>query len=166
MHQCSKHQLQITKPLTFFTPLIILETIRHHGRPIETGSSKQPLHLGSRLMSTTNAFMNLTVGCRYRWFSPPTLHLISWNKVHNHAKFTYINKFHKFCWIFECRNSMCKNWGNSQAGWPTYPVWSLVSIFCQCVSNHKTKPIQLDCTQDSYPKIERLESRIDGPTCK
>ena len=51
-------------------------------------------------------------------------------------------------------------------GQPAYPVRSLVSIFCQCVSNHKTKPIQLDFTQDSYPKIERLESRIDGPTCR
>ena len=29
-------------------------------------------------------------------------------------------------------------------GKPAFPVWSLVSIFCQCVSNHKTKPIQLD----------------------
>ena len=50
------------------------------------------------------------VGGRYRWFSMPTLRLISWNKVHNHAKFTYINKFHKFWWIFECGNSVCKNW--------------------------------------------------------
>ena len=47
-----------------------------------------------------------------------------------------------------------------------YPVWSLVSIFSQCVSNHKTKPIQLDFSSNSYPKIERLESMIDGPTCR
>src|SRR6185437_13107244 len=60
MQRCSRYQLQISKLLTFFTSLIILETIRNHGRPIETGSPKQPLHFRSRLMSTTYAFMNFS----------------------------------------------------------------------------------------------------------
>jgi len=60
MQRCSGYQLQISKPLTLFTPFIILKAIRNHGRPIKTGSPKQPLHFRSRLMSTTNAFMNLS----------------------------------------------------------------------------------------------------------
>ena len=43
-------------------------------------------------------------------FSQPTLRLISWNKCRIHAKFTYINEFHKFWWVFECRNNMYKIW--------------------------------------------------------
>ena len=40
MHQRSRYQLQITKPLTFFTPLIVSKTIGRHGGPIETSSSE------------------------------------------------------------------------------------------------------------------------------
>jgi len=45
------------------------------------------------------------VGGRFWWFSPPTLHLISWNIGHNHAK---IYEFHKFWCIFDCRNNISK----------------------------------------------------------
>ena len=51
-------------------------------------------------------------------------------------------------------------------GRPAYPVQSLMFIFCQCVSNHKSKLIQLDFTQDSHPKTERLESRIYRLRCR
>jgi len=43
-------------------PFILLETIKVHGILIQTGSIKQPLHPGSRLMCTTNVFMNFLHG--------------------------------------------------------------------------------------------------------
>ena len=46
------------KPLTFFTPLILLQTNKAHGKLIQTGSVKQPLHPGGQLMCTTKIFMN------------------------------------------------------------------------------------------------------------
>ena len=79
-----------------------------------------------------------SVGGRFLWFLPPTFLQNSWFEGQHKLNLIYINDFHKFCWIFECRNSVCKNWqklGKSQAsrprpGRPAFPVWSLVSIFC------------------------------------
>ena len=50
------------------------------------------------------------------------------------------------------------------SGLPAYAPWNFMSIFCQCVSIHKSKPIQLDVIQDLCPRTERLESRMIGPT--
>ena len=74
-----------------------------------------------RVPSSVSEILVAAVGGRYRWFSPPTLRLISWKIDHNHAKFTYINEFHKFWWVFECRNNMCEiwpKWEKYQAGQP------------------------------------------------
>ena len=50
-------------------------------------------------------------------------------------------------------------------GRPAYAPWNFMSIFCQCVSIHKSKPIQLDVIQDLYSKTKRPEPRMIGSTC-
>ena len=43
--------------------------------------------------------------------------------------------------------------------------WNFMFILCQCVSIHKSKPIQLDVIQDLYSKTKRPEPRMIGSTC-
>jgi hypothetical protein len=59
MQQRSRHQLNISMLLTLFTSFVVPKAIDYHSRPMKESSSKKPLHLRSRLMSTTNSFMNL-----------------------------------------------------------------------------------------------------------
>ena len=70
----------------------------------------------------------------FRWFLPPTFLQNSWLEGQHKLNLTYINEFHKFCWIFECRNSVCKNWlkwEKSQAGRPI-PREFHVHLWSEC----------------------------------
>ena len=75
-----------------------------------------------------------SVGGRFLWFLPPTFLQNSWLEGQHKLNLTYINEFHKFCWIFECRNSVCKNWlkwEKSQAGRPI-PREFHVHLWSEC----------------------------------
>jgi hypothetical protein len=59
MQQCRRHQLNISVHLTIFTSIVVPKAIGYHSRPIKASPPKKPLHLRSRLMSTTNSLMYL-----------------------------------------------------------------------------------------------------------
>ena len=60
------------------------------------------------LLEASKVWLWGCVGGRYRWFSPPTLCLISWNIGHNHAISIISNELHKFWCIFDLRNNISK----------------------------------------------------------
>ena len=68
------------------------------GKYLYAGETTEKTHLKSKD----------TVGGRYQWFSPPTLHLISQIIWLNHAITIITNEFHKFWCLFDFRNNISK----------------------------------------------------------
>ena len=116
------------------------------------------------LLGASKVWLWGCVGGRYRWFSPPTLRLISWKQGHNYAITIIFNEFHKFWCIFDLRNNISK-FEPKQTLFglegPS-PVDGHTNCFgmklYQSDLEGESRPIQQEISQNSQVGTGRLES--------